>query len=166
VSLIVMILSILVSGGALFAGYAAGGMDAAARWFLIPAGVWLLGYWQRWHWIGSVMLLVFVAGAAAGLWLGLPPGLMLVGAVAALLGWDLAGFQRRLHFAAITDDVPAMERRHLIRVGIVALIAALAAGISLLVHIRVPFEVAVLLVLVAALGLSRLAAWLQHENEL
>ena len=130
------------------------------------AFLWLLAHWQRWNWVGSVMLLASVGAAALGLWLGLLPGLMLVAAVAVLLGWDLSGFLRRIRLASPTDDVRGIERRHLLRIGIVAFLSAAIAALSLFVQIKVPFEIAVLLVLVSTVGLTRLAAWLQHENEL
>lgn len=67
----------------------------------------------------------------------------------------LSDFARRLNFAALTDDVIGMERHHLTRAGIVA---ALGLGIALLSSAlriyRLAFEVAVGLVLLAALGLT------------
>ena len=81
----------------------------------------------------------------------------LLAALGGLLGWDLSDFARRLSYAAPTDDVQGMERRHLERVGIVAVLGFGLAILSLYIHIkRLAFEVAVGLVLLAALGLTRL----------
>ena len=87
---------------------------------------------------------------------------MLVGALGGLLGWDLSDFARRLTFAARTDDVQGMERRHLERVGIVSALGLWLALLSLYVRIqRLAFEVAVGLILLAALGLTRLIVGLR-----
>ena len=81
----------------------------------------------------------------------------LLAALGGLLGWDLSDFARRLSYAAPTDDVIGMERRHLERVGIVAALGFGLAILSLYIHVkRLAFEVAVGLVLLAALGLTRL----------
>jgi len=63
----------------------------------------------------------------------------------------------RLRYAAPTDDVDDMERRHLARVGMVALIGGGLAFLSTVIHIkRLAFEVAVGLILLAAIGVTRL----------
>jgi hypothetical protein len=56
-----------------------------------------------------------------------------------------------------------MERRHLARVGVVAVLGGGLAYLSVVVRIsRLPFEVAVGLVLLAALGLTRLVVRLRR----
>jgi hypothetical protein len=160
-----MVVSIVAATGALAWGYSAANLVEPARWFVLAGALWLLAQWRRWSWISSLVLLVFVAAAAFGLWIGLPPSLMVIGAVGGLLGWDLADFLRRLRFAAPSDDGHAMELRHLARVSIVAAISLVIAGVSAIVHIRIPFELAVILALVGTLGLTRLVAWLQRSME-
>jgi hypothetical protein len=87
---------------------------------------------------------------------------MILGALGGLLGWDLSDFARRLSYASPMDDIQGMERRHLERVGIVAGLGLVIALLSVLIHIqRLAFEVAVALVLLAALGLTRLVIGLR-----
>jgi hypothetical protein len=60
------------------------------------------------------------------------------------------------------DDIRGMERRHLERVGVVAALGIGLAALSLFIHVkRLAFEVAVGLVLLAALGLTRLVIGLR-----
>jgi hypothetical protein len=88
---------------------------------------------------------------------------MLVGALGGLLGWDLSDFARRLRYAAPTDDVEGMERRHLARVGVVAGLGLGLAYLSAVIQVRrLAFEVAVGLILLAALGLTRLVMRLRR----
>ena len=164
-SVIVMIISIIAATGALTWGYAAVGLLVVARWFVVISVLWLLAQSQRWNWFGSLALLVSVAASAIGLWYGLLPSLMVVGAVGALIGWDLGNFRQRMRFAAPTDDLRGIEMRHLARVSIVAALAIVIAAISIFLKVRIPFELAVILALVGTLGLTRLAAWLQRENQ-
>jgi hypothetical protein len=80
-----------------------------------------------------------------------------------LLGWDLSDFARRLSYASPKDDILGMERRHLERAGIVALLGLGLAWLSVVIRVeRLPFEVAVGLVLLAALGLTRLVLGLRR----
>ena len=165
-SLFAMVLGIIIAAGSLGWGYSAGNLDGAARWLIIAGGIWLLGEWQRWRWLGSLILLIFIGAAAYGLWMGLPSSLMLIGAVAALLGWDLSAFLQRIRLASQYDDIRMLEARHLGRVSIVAALSLVIAGIAAYVHVRLPFEVAVGLTLLGTLGLTRLVMWIQRENDL
>jgi hypothetical protein len=86
----------------------------------------------------------------------------LLGALGGLLGWDLSDFARRLSYAAPMDDTRGMERLHMERVGIVAALGFGLAILSLFVRIhRLAFEVAVGLILLATLGLTRLVIGLR-----
>ena len=153
----VMILSIILGTGSLAYGYWQAGFTDPMRWFLLLGIVWILAHWRKLYWFSSVALFITLIGAAVGVWFQLTTIWMLLGALGGLLGWDLSDFARRLGYAAPMDDVQGMERRHLERVGIVAVLGFGLAILSLYIHIkRLAFEVAVGLVLLAALGLTRL----------
>lgn len=161
-TLIALILCILLGTASLAMGYGQEGATEYARWFLLLALLWLFTHFRKWYWFSSVALLIIVVAAAYGVWREFPIVWMLLGAVGGLLGWDLSDFAQRLSYAAPMDDTREMERRHLERVGIVA---ALGAGLALLsVYIRIQrlaFEVAVGLLLLAVLGLTRLVIGLR-----
>ena len=143
-------------------GYGQAGAADISRWFLVLAALWLFAHFRKWYWFSSIALIITVLAAAYGVWREFPTVWMLLGAVGGLLGWDLSDFVRRLGFASPIDDTRSMERRHLERAGIVAVLGIGLALLSLYVHIhRLAFEVAVGLLLLAALGLTRLVIGLR-----
>jgi hypothetical protein len=157
-----LILSILLAIIALAIGYAQAGMDNYSLWFLLLAAVWLIAHFRKWYWFSSIALLITIIAAAFGVWNGFPTIWMLLGALGGLLGWDLSDFARRLSYAAPMDDTRGMERLHMERVGIVAALGFGLAILSLFVRIhRLAFEVAVGLILLATLGLTRLVIGLR-----
>jgi hypothetical protein len=161
-TLIALILSILLGTASLAMGYSQGGASEYLRWFLLLAVLWLFTHYRKWHWFSSIALLLIIVAAAYGVWREFPTVWMLLGAVGGLLGWDLSDFARRLSYAAPMDDTRSMERRHLERVGIVAALGSGLALLSVFIHFqRLAFEVAVGLVLLAALGLTRLVIGLR-----
>src|SRR5687768_18566014 len=96
------------------------GLTNLARWFVVLGILWLLAQWREYYWFSSLALFALLIAAAFGVWVEFPTIWMLLGALGGLLGWDLSDFARRLNFAASTDDILGIERRHLARVGIVA----------------------------------------------
>lgn len=138
-------------------GYGQGGETAYASWFLLLAVLWPVAHFRKQYWFSSIALIVAIGAAAYGVWREFPTVWMLLGALGGLLGWDLSDFARRLSYAAPMDDTRGMERRHLERV---AIVAALGIGVAMLsVYIRInrlAFEVAVALLFLAVLGLTRL----------
>lgn len=161
-TLIALILSILLGTASLAMGYRQAGAGSYSIWFLVLAVLWLLAHFRKYYWFSSVALLVIVIAAAYGVWRVYPTVWMLLGAVGGLLGWDLSDFARRLRYAAPMDDTRTLERRHLERVGIVAALGTGLALLSLYIHInRLAFEVAVGLLLLAVLGLTRLVIGLR-----
>ena len=153
----------ILGTGSLAYGYSQMGLSEPARWFVLLGILWLLAHWRKYYWFSSVALFIIIIAAAFGVWVEFPTIWMLFGALGGLLGWDLSDFARRLSYAASTDDIVGMERRHLARVGIVAALGFGLALLSLYVHIRrLAFEVAVGLVLLAVLGLTRLVIGLRR----
>jgi len=161
-TIIALILSILLGSISLVIGYAQAGVNNYSLWFLLLAAVWLITHFRKWYWFSSIALLITIIAAAFGVWNGFPTIWMLLGALGGLLGWDLSDFARRLSYAAPMDDTRGMERLHMERVGIVAVLGFGLAILSLFVRIhRLAFEVAVGLILLATLGLTRLVIGLR-----
>ncbi|HKI52704.1 MAG TPA: hypothetical protein VJ987_01165 [Anaerolineales bacterium] len=156
-TIIAMIISIIVSMSSLAYGFWQEGYPDPVRWIVLIGIVWLLSHWRKLYWFSSIALFLAIIAAGFGVWSEFPAVWMLLGALGALLGWDLSDFLQRLRFAAPTDDVQGMERRHLTRVLIVAVLGGGLAYLSSFIQVRrLPFEVAVGLILFAALGLTRL----------
>src|SRR5258706_1134656 len=161
-TLVVMILSIILGTGSLSVGYFQAGLYDPARWSVLLGIVWILAHWRKYYWFSALGLFLTLIAAAYGVWNSFTTVWMLLGALGGLLGWDLSDFARRLSYAAPMDDIQGMERRHLERVGVVAVLGFGIALLSVFIHIkRLAFEVAVGLVLLAALGLTRLVVGLR-----
>src|SRR5262245_10355455 len=159
---VAMILSIILGAGSLAYGYSIAGFENPARWFVWIAVLWILAFWRKLYWASSVAFLLLILGAAYGVWNSLTTVWMLLGGLGGLLGWDLSDFARRLSYAAPRDDIGGMERRHLARIAIVAALGLGLAWLSVVIRInRLAFEVAVGVVLLAALGLTRLVVRLR-----
>jgi len=157
------VISVLMGVGSLSFAYAGRGFDLVARGLLVLGVLWLFAGRQRWLWFSTIALVIVVFLASFGLWIQLSPGWMISGALGALLAWDLTDFMRRLRFAPLMDDLRGLERRHLTRLTIVALIGATLASIAMLVRLEFTFEWIVLLTLVAALGVTQLVSWLRRR---
>ena len=156
-TLIAFVLSVFLGCVSLVYGYSQAGVTEPTRWFILLGMAWIFAHFRKYYWFSSVAFFLTILGAAYGVWNNFTTVWMLLGALGGLLGWDLADFARRLSYAAPTDDIQGMERRHLARVGVVAALGLGLALLSTVIHVRrLAYEVAVGLVLIAALGLTRL----------
>lgn len=161
-TIIALLFSILLGTVSLVIGYLQAGVSDYTIWFLLLAVIWLVTHFRKWYWFSSVALLLIIVAAAYGVWSEFPTVWMLLAALGGLLGWDLSDFARRLSYASPMDDTRSMERLHMERVGIVAALGFGLAILSVVIRVeRLAFEVAVGLVLLAALGLTRLVIGLR-----
>jgi hypothetical protein len=161
-TIVALIISIVLGTVSLAIGYSQAGVSGYSLWFLLLGVIWLITHFRKWYWFSSIALLTIVIAAAYGVWSEFPTIWMLLGALGGLLGWDLSDFARRLSYASPMDDTRNMERLHLERAGIVAVLGFGLAILSMVIRIeRLAFEVAVGLVLLAALGLTRLVIGLR-----
>jgi len=162
-TIIAMVISIIVSTVSLAYAYSQMGFVTPAVGIILFGVAWFAAHWRKLYWFSSVALFVTIFAAGYGVWRDFPTVWMLLGALGGLLGWDLSDFAMRLRYAAPTDDVEDMERRHLARVGVVALLGGVLAYLSVVIQIRrLAFEVAVGLILLAVLGLTRLVIRLRR----
>jgi hypothetical protein len=156
------VISVLMGIGSLAFVYADAGYDLLVRGLLLFGAFWLYAGWRRWTWVASVGILWLVALSGYGLWIALSTGWLIAGALGGLLAWDLSDFMRRIDYAHAAEDTPGMQRRHLARLTIVAVIGLLFASIAMLVREEFTLEWTLLLTLVGVLGLTQLVAWLRR----
>jgi hypothetical protein len=150
---------------ALVLGYGLGGWWAWAPVILVPGVLWLVGQRQGWGWTAQVGFVCLVLAAAIGLWLDLATGWMLSGAVFALCAWDLDHFSRRVKKTERIEEARSLEQRHLQRLLIVVGLGLSLAILALEIKLRLTFLMALLLGLLAILGLSRTVAFLRRESD-
>ena len=157
--------SIILSASALALGC---GMSGLWTWAVLAAAVgflWLLGLWRDWGWMASVGLACFVGAAAVALWLGVGAGWALLCVAAALSAWDMDHFAQRLGRVGRGDGALDLERRHLERLLIVNGLGLLLGAVALRIKIEFGFGVALLLGLLAVLGLSQAIGFLRRESD-
>jgi hypothetical protein len=160
-----LLFGIALGAGSLAWGYWQVGLLQFARWILLFGALWLFAVWQRWRWFATVGLIFNVLVAALGLWfLNFAPGWMFAGAIGGLLAWDLTTFRYRLHFAASDKERRAAEGRHLVRLSMLALLGFLLASLAMAVKLQFNFQWALLLALVATLGLTQLVTWYRRRG--
>lgn len=164
------LVSISLGVGSLAWGYSGAGFAQVSRGLLLFGALWALAGWRGWTWFSSLGILSLVALAGFGLWIEIPPGWMISGALGGLLAWDLSDFMRRLRFAARQgipkqyDELKSLEHRHLARLTVIALAGLLLASMAMLVRLEFTFEWAMLLTLAVILGVTQLAAWLRRHG--
>lgn len=160
-------LAVALAAACLAAAHALGGSWAWAAACLGLGGLWLLGRWRHWAPAAALGLAAFTALAGLGLWLDGRPGtalLALLAVVAALCAWDLDGLAWRLARYPFIGDRAGLERRHLVRLLAVAALGLVLGGATLAIQIRLTFLPAVLLSLLALLGLSWAVLLLRTTN--
>jgi hypothetical protein len=162
VTLIALLSSIVISSASLAWGFAQSGFISFSTWILILGAGWLFAVWQELNWYSSVALFLTTVAAAFGLWFGFIPGWMFAGGIFALFAWDMSDFRLRLRGMSKDDDTRGIERRHLLRVSLLALVGLVLASIAMLVRVQFTLEWSALLVVVALLGLGQLVGWLKR----
>ncbi len=111
-------------------------------------------------WVASLTAVLLASAAAVGAWLELQGWLLLIGLIAALSAWDLDAFARQLRSVDAVEKEQALKHRHLQRLLIVDALALLLGVSALTVQIRLSFGLALVLALIALVGLSRALGFL------
>ena len=157
-------LSVATAVGALAWGYLQTEYPLAA---LVPLSLglgWSLSACRRWRGGPSLLLVIALGASAFGVGVGLPTIWALIGSVAALAGADLSSFWLRLAEAENVDESALLEQRHLTRTLAVAGASLLLTLVGQRLRVRLGLGTALILGLLAILGLSRGVALLRRES--
>lgn len=119
--IIALVLCIIISTGSFVWGYCLAGYDEASRWIIAFGVFWLASHWRKWKWFFAPAVFMTLLLAAYGVWFEFQPAWMLSGAAFAVFAWNLTEFQRKLGMLPAREDKAGMTRRHLLRIGLLAL---------------------------------------------
>ncbi len=161
-SFIAFVISVLIGTGSLSFAYMSAGYDSLSFGLLVVGAFWLYAGWRRRAWASSGGILLLVVFASYGLWNELSPGWMIAGTLGGLLAWDLSEFMRRMDVAPESADLHGMQRRHVARLTVVAVVGLLLASIAMYVRLEFTLEWMMMITLVAVLGVTQLVAWLRR----
>jgi len=159
VTLAALLSSIVISSAALALGFAQSGFPSLSGWIIVLGLGWLLAIWQKWFWYSSLALVAVVILAALGLGFGFAPGWLFAGGIFALFAWDMTEFRQRLVLMGKNENTRGVERRHLLRVSLLALAGMTLASIAMLLQWQFTVEWGAFLALVILLGLGQLTGW-------
>lgn len=159
-----LIVSIVLGVAALAGAYAEAGLWIPAA-LIVSLGVpAMVAQRADKAWVSSLTTVLLASAAAVGAWLELQGWLLLIGLIAALSVWDLDAFARRLSSVDAVDQEQALKRRHLERLLIVDALGLLLGISALTVQIRLSFGLALVLALIALVGLSRAVGFLERGS--
>lgn len=119
--IIALVVCIIISTGSFVWGYRLAGYDEAARWIIAFGVFWLVSQWRKWKWFSAPAVFIALLLAAYGVWFEFTPGWMFGGAVFGVFAWNLTEFQQKLGMLPAREDKAGMTRRHLLRIGLLAL---------------------------------------------
>lgn len=160
-------LSVGLAAGSLALVYGLGGLWIGALCSAVLGILWLASA-RRWARTASAGLILSTVLCAFGLTQGLAPAGMLVCLVAALTAWDLDDFHRLLESKATVVHAGQLQRQHLQRLVVVNLLGLVLGLVALNIGAYAPrltLGLAVLLGLLAILGLSRAISFLRRESD-
>lgn len=163
---IAFLFSTVISAGSLAWGYAGSGFRGASNWIALFGLFWLLAYRRGWKWFSPLGLFLALLLAVIGLWLDFPAGWMFSGAIFALFAWDMTEWGGKLRRLSAREDAKGIERRHLLRVSLLALGALLIVSLFMLYLGQFDRQWGMFLSGVTALGSTQIFAWIKRRPRL
>ncbi len=161
----ILTFSTIIAAGTLAAGYGFNNQPLGALLFVALGLLWLVGQRYKRPIVASASFLCFVVGAVLGAWYGVKSGWLLCGVTAALVAWDLSHFVAHVQETKNVENLRALERAHLQRLGLVGGLGLLLGVLALTVRLTLRFSVVIALGLVGVFGLSRLIRFLRQESD-
>lgn len=133
---------------------------------IFPIPFYLLGVVRwKWGWLRTLGFGVLILIILFGLWRGVQPIWPLLSLIAGLLAYDLDHARRRWARIGHHPKQAEMERLYLQRLFLVGIGGVTLGAAALSITIQFSLATAILLGLLAILGLSRAVAYLRRESD-
>ena len=132
---------------------------------LLVAGAWIAGELRGVDWAAPAGLILY---AIAGLFTVIPTesaswGVLII--VAALGAWNSSQFDRLIRLAANIPDEERLIRQYYRRLASIAVAGALIAILASFISLDVSFGLALVLAIIAIIGLSQAFLFLRRESD-
>ena len=132
---------------------------------LALGALWIAGAWRGWPWAPALGLAGALGLGALGALLRLPALALLTSACLALVAWDLAGFARRIAGVGRVAEAGALARAHVRRALAVTAAGWVLGAAAVSARVRLGFDWALLLGLLAVFSLWRVMRWRRAGEE-
>lgn len=162
---IFLFVSIILAVVTLAVGFAIAGFWPVSIGAILMGLLWFLAQWRSWPRIINLCIVTFLGIAAAGGWIYVTVGWLLVGVVATLMAWDSGNFLIRLEQAEYVRHRAKLEKAHGQRLVIIAGIALLLGGVALNIQLSLNIWWGIFWSIVAIFGLSQIVRRLRRETE-
>jgi hypothetical protein len=147
---------LLMASGAVSTGAALRGHWLVAALSLLLALLWWFLRQFELSGLPALGLTVFVFAAVLGVLADLPSWLMLLSVTAALAGWDLERFSRRLKMVSRLEDTTALQEAHRRRLAGVCVAGAAAGLLALNIQVQLSLLPTMVLALLLVFALGRI----------
>jgi hypothetical protein len=125
---------------------------------------WMIAQWRGWSWLYPFVLLIGVAVNAAGTWMGISPILLILSSILLLLAWDFSNYTLFMQLGDSNDQIRDTERFHLTNITVYLVLSACMSLLSIAIHLKTSFIIAVLLVILSIAGIFQTTRWLQRSR--
>jgi hypothetical protein len=156
--------SVTLAAIALVLAYALNGHYLMAALLLVMGVLWLLDFERRWNNLASVVLIVFALFCILGYWLQLSMPLLVLALAAALGGWDLDHFSRRMERDLPVMNINRLERHHLQQLGTVLGAGLVIGEAVLLIQLTLNFWAIFWAAVLALFGLMRVLVMIRSSG--
>ncbi|MBN1266903.1 MAG: hypothetical protein JXA25_15515 [Anaerolineales bacterium] len=161
-----LILCLIIAALSPAAGFALAGIYTGVVPSLLAGLLWLPARKYPHSWMPSISLTVSTALAAAGVLNGLSFILMIIGAGAALAGWDLLLLNAELENTQPGEKTRQYESRHMQTLALAVIFGILAALPRYAGNLQIPFFVMIILIAIMLFALDRIWGFLNKGGKL
>ena len=149
---ILSLVSPMACAACLAVGYAMAGQWVALVAVLIAFLAWLAARQRRSTWLSLAALVISISLAAAGLFAGVSPTLMILSATLALASWDLVLLDHTLAGNSSAQMVTLLEKKHYPSLVLALGLGLLAAVTGRMIRVQIPLGGMILLAILVLFG--------------
>lgn len=157
--------AIAIATFAMTTSFAIRGFWLLAPIWVLAGALWALGEQRSTRSTPTLGLLIWLAGAIYGSFERVALIGLLVALVAALVAWESGRLTRRLRAARQVEFAAELTQAHQRRLFLTAGVGLLVGLVALLVRIPIGFNWALLLGIIAIIGLASALRYLQQESD-